>query len=99
MLKLSQRRVCRVIDEFTNECLAIRIDRRLNAVDVIDTLSDLLILRGVLAHSRSDNGLEFIAKAVRDWIAAVGAKTAYIAPGSPWENGFIESFNARLHEP
>jgi len=91
-------RMLNVIDEFTHECLAIRIDRRLKAVDVIDTLSDLFILRGVPAHIRSDNGPEFIAKAVRDWITAVGARTAYIAPGSPWENGFIESFNARLRD-
>ena len=85
-----------IIDEFTHECLAIRIDRRLKAIDVIDVLSDLFILRGVPGHVRSDNGPEFVAKAVQGWIGAVGAKTAYIAPGSPWENGFIESFNARL---
>ena len=85
-----------VIDEFTHESLAIRIERRLKSTDVIDVLSDLFILRGVPRHIRSDNGPEFVAKAVQDWIAAVGAKTAYITPGSPWENGFIESFNARL---
>jgi transposase InsO family protein len=62
---------------------------------VIDVLSDLFILRGVPAHIRSDNGPEFVAKAVQEWIAAVGAKTAYIERGSPWENGYIESFNAR----
>ena len=78
-----------VIDEFTHECLAIRIDRKLKAVDVIDVLSDLLILRGVPGHIRSDNGPEFVAKAVQEWIAAVGARTAYIAPGSPWENGYM----------
>ena len=61
-------------------------------------LSDLFILRGVPGHIRSDNGPEFIAKAVQDWIAAVGARTAYIERGSPWENGFIESFNARLRD-
>ncbi len=81
-----------VIDEFTHEALAIRVDRRLKVVDVIDMLSDLFILRGVPEHIRSDNGPEFIAKAVQEWIGAVGAKTAYIEPGSPWENGFIESF-------
>ncbi|HEV7327125.1 MAG TPA: IS3 family transposase [Bosea sp. (in: a-proteobacteria)] len=91
-------RMLNIIDEFTHECLAIRIDRRLKAIDVIDGLSDLFILRGVLEHIRSDNGPEFVAKAVQDWISAVGAKTAYIAPGSPWENGFIESFNARLRD-
>jgi transposase InsO family protein len=87
-----------VIDEFTHEALAIRVDRRLKAVDVIDVLSDLFILRGAPEHIRSDNGPEFIAKAVQDWIGAVGAKTAYIEPGSPWENGFVESFNARLRD-
>jgi transposase InsO family protein len=65
---------------------------------VIDLLSDLFILRGVPAHIRSDGGPEFVARAVQGWIAAVGAKTAYITPGSPWENGYVESFNARLRD-
>jgi putative transposase len=91
-------RMLSVIDEFTHECLAIRVDRKLKAIDVIDVLSDLFILRGVPGHIRSDNGPEFIAKAVQQWITAVGAKTAYIAPGSPWENGYVESFNARLRD-
>jgi putative transposase len=91
-------RMLNVIDEFTHECLAIRVARKLKAVDVIDVLADLFILRGVPGHVRSDNGPEFIARALQDWIAAVGATTAYIAPGSPWENGFIESFNARLRD-
>lgn len=87
-----------VIDEFTLEALAIRVGRKLKAVDIIEALSDLFNLRGVPEHIRSDNGPEFISRAVQDWIAAVGAKTAYIEPGSPWDNGFIESFNARLRE-
>ena len=91
-------RMLNVLDEFTHECLAIRINRRLKAIDVIDVLSDLFILRGIPGHIRSDNGPEFVAKAVREWIAAVGAKAAYIEPGSPWENGYIESFNARLRD-
>ena len=91
-------RMLTVIDEFTHESLAIRVDRKLNSTDVIDVLSDLFILRGVPEHVRSDNGPEFVATAVQKWIAAVGATTAYIAPGSPWENGFIESFNARLRD-
>jgi putative transposase len=91
-------RMLNVMDEFTHECLSIRVARRLNSTDVIDVLSDLFILRGVPGHVRSDNGPEFIAKAVQDWITAVGAKTAYIAPGSPWENGYVESFNARLRD-
>ncbi len=65
---------------------------------MIDVLSDLFILRGVPGHVRSDNGPEFVAEAVREWITAVGARTAYIAPGSPWENGYVESFNARLRD-
>ena len=91
-------RTLNVVDEFTRECLAIRVARKLNSTDVIDVLSDLFILRGVPGHIRSDNGSEFIAQAVQDWIKAVGAKTAYIAPGSPWENGYVESFNARLRD-
>ena len=91
-------RMLNVVDEFTHECLAIRIARKLKAVDVIDVLSELFILRGIPGHIRSDNGPEFVAKAVEEWIAAVGAKAAYIAPGSPWENGYIESFNARLRD-
>ncbi len=91
-------RMLNIIDEFTHECLAIRVARRLKSIDVIDALSDLFILRGVPGHIRSDNGPEFIAKAVQDWIGAVGARTAYIERGSPWENGFIESFNARLRD-
>jgi len=87
-----------IIDEFTHECLTIRIDRKLKSIDVIDVLSGLFILRGVPEHIRSDNGPEFVAKAVQEWITAVGVKTAYITPGSPWENGFIESFNARLRD-
>jgi putative transposase len=65
---------------------------------VIDVLSDLFVLRGVPGHVRSDNGPEFVAEAVQEWITAVGARTAYIAPGSPWENGYVESFNARLRD-
>ena len=91
-------RMLNVIDEFTHEALAIRSDRKLNSTDVIDVLTDLFILRGTPEHVRSDNGPEFIARAVQEWIAAVGARTAYIEPGSPWENGFIESFNARLRD-
>jgi putative transposase len=91
-------RMLNVIDEFTRECLAIRVGRKLNSVDVVDLLSDLFILRGVPGHVRSDNGPEFIAKAVRAWIAAVGATTAYIEPGSPWENGYCESFNSKLRD-
>lgn len=91
-------RMLNIIDEFTRECLSIRIARKLNSTDVIDVLSDLFILRGVPGHIRSDNGPEFAARAVRDWIVAVGAKTAFIEPGSPWENGYCESFNSKLRD-
>ena len=91
-------RTLNILDEFSRECLAIKVERKLNATSVIDALSDLFVLRGVPAFIRSDNGPEFVAQAVRHWIAAVGAKTAYIAPGSPWENGYCESFNARFRD-
>ena len=91
-------RTLNILDEFSRECLAIRVKRKLNSTDVIDALTDLFILRGPPAYVRSDNGPEFVAQAVRDWIAAVGAKTAYIEPGSPWENGYVESFNARFSD-
>ena len=76
----------------------IRVKRKLNSFDVIDVLTDLFILRGPPAFIRSDNGPEFVAEAVRDWISAVGSKTAYIEPGSRWEDGYCESFNARLRD-
>ena len=78
--------------------LPVKTERKPNSTEVIDTLTDLFILRSVPAYIRSDNGLEIIAQAVRDWIAAVCAKTAYIEPGSPWENGYCESFNARFRD-
>src|SRR5690606_41305509 len=84
--------------EFTSDSLAVRVARKLTQADGIDALSVLLILRGVPGDVRSDNGPEFIAKAVREWIVAVGAKTAIIEPGSPWENGYCESFNSKLRD-
>ena len=87
-----------LLDEFTKEALMIRVDRKLNSTDVLDALTDLFILRGPPAFVRSDNGPEFVAKAVRDWIAAIGAKAAFIEPGSPWENGYCESFNGRFRD-
>ncbi|WP_338273376.1 IS3 family transposase [Roseicyclus marinus] len=91
-------RTLNILDEHSRECLAIKTKRKLNSGDVIDALSDLFIMRGVPAYIRSDNGPEFVAQAVRDWISAVGARTAYIEPGSPWENGYCESFNARFRD-
>ena len=91
------RMLC-IIDEFTRESLAIRVARKLKATDVIEALCDLFVTRGIPAHIRSDNGPEFVAVALRHWIAAVGARTAYIEPGSPWENGYCESFNGKLRD-
>jgi putative transposase len=91
-------RTLSIIDEFTKEALVIRVKRRLNSTDVVDALTDLFILRGRPEFIRSDNGAEFIAKKVRAWIGAVGAKTAFITPGSPWENCYCESFNARFRD-
>ena len=87
-----------VVDEFTRECLAIRVAWRFTSTSVIDVLTDLFIARGIPEHIRSDQGPEFVAKAVKEWIAAVGAKTAYIEKGSPWENGYVESFNGKLRD-
>lgn len=91
-------RMLNVVDEFTRECLTIRVARKLGAADVIDVLAGLFILRGTPGHVRSDNGPEFAATAVKDWISGVGAKTAFIEPGSPWENGYVESFNGKLRD-
>ena len=91
-------RTLNIIDEYTREALMIRVDRKLNSTVVLDALTDLFILRGPPEYIRSDNVLEFITLKVQDWIAAVGAKTAYIEPGSPWENGYCESFNARFRD-
>ena len=89
-------RMLTLIDEFTRECLAIDVARKLNHDDVLERLAWLMATRGVPDHIRSDNGSEFTAKAVRDWLKRVGVKTLYITPGSPWENGYIESFNGKL---
>ena len=91
-------RMFNVIDEYTRECLAIRVRRKLNSKDVLMVLSKLFIQRGVPAHVRSDNGSEFVAKIIRKWCADTQVKTLYIAPGSPWENGYCESFNGKLQD-
>jgi putative transposase len=91
------RMLC-VVDEFTREALAIKVDRKLGSAQVIESLANLMLERGVPEHIRSDNGPEFVAQAVRDWITAVGSKTAYIEPGSPRENGYVESFNSKLRD-
>ncbi len=89
-------RMLTIIDEWTRECLAIDVARHLRSDDVLYRLAALFVDRGPPDHIRSDNGSEFTAKAVRDWLARVGVTTLYIAPGSPWENGYNESFNGKL---
>ena len=91
-------RLLTMIDEFTRECLAIRAGRRMTSQHVIDLLAELFILKGVPDHLRCDNGPEMTASAVREWLAWVGVKTLYIEPGSPWENGYCESFNGKLRD-
>ena len=91
-------RLMTLIDEFTRECLAIRVARRINSLGVIETMADVMLVRGVPEHIRSDNGPEMTAKIVRHWLGQVGAKTLYIEPGSPWENGYCESFNGKLRD-
>jgi len=91
-------RLLTLIDEFTRECLAIRVARRINSLGVIETMADVMLMKGIPEHIRSDNGPEMTAKIVRQWLAQVGAKTLYIEPGSPWENGYCESFNGKLRD-
>jgi transposase InsO family protein len=91
------RMLC-VIDEFTRECLAIRVERKLNSRDVLDTLGELFVEHGPPEHIRSDNGPEFIATALREWLENLNVRTLYIEPGSPWENGYCESFNSKLRD-
>lgn len=91
-------RMLTVLDEYSRECLAIDVARKLSSEDVLERLTDLFIRRGVPDYIRSDNGAEFTAHAVRDWLARVGVRTLYIEPGSPWENGYIESFNGKLRD-
>jgi putative transposase len=91
-------RMLTLIDEYTRECLAIRVARRLSSHEVLDTLAEVMLGRGIPEHIRSDNGPEFIATELRQWLARLGARTLYIEPGSPWENGYCESFNGKLRD-
>jgi len=91
-------RLLTLIDEHTRQCLAIKVARRLNCFNVIETLADAMLAHGVPQYVRSDNGAEMSAKVVRDWLHQVGSKTLYIEPGSPWENGYNESFNGKLRD-
>ena len=89
-------KILTLIDEYTRECLAIDVDRNIRSQGVLDRLTDLFIMRGIPEHIRSDNGAEFTSKAVRKWLNRLDVRTLYIEPGSPWENGYIESFNGKL---
>jgi transposase InsO family protein len=91
-------RMLTLIDEFTRECLAIRVARRLGSYEVIETLADVMLFRGIPENIRSDNGSEFVAEELRNWLEKVGTGTLYIEPGSPWENGYCESFNGKLRD-
>jgi putative transposase len=91
-------RILNIIDEYTRECLATFVKRRITSQDVIDQLFQLFIFRGIPVYIRSDNGPEFTAKAIRRWLNHVGVETLFIEPGSPWENGYIESFNGKLRD-
>ncbi len=91
-------RILNIIDEYTRECLTILVKRHITSQDVIDQLFELIIFRGIPEHIRSDNGPEFTAKAVRNWLNRLSVKTLFIEPGSPWENGYIESFNGKLRD-
>ena len=91
-------RILTLIDEYTRECLAIRVERRMGSLEVIETLSDVMLWRGIPEHIRSDNGPEFVAQKLRQWLGNLGTGTLYIELGSPWENGYCESFNGKLRD-
>jgi len=90
--------ILNIIDEYSGECLAILVKRRITSHDVIVQISDLFIVRGISEHISSDNGTVFAAKAVRSWLNRLDVKRLCIEPGSPWENGYIESFNGKLRD-
>ena len=94
----SKFRMLTVIDEFTRRCMAVVVERRLNSDNVLHCLTELFVQHGPPDHIRSDNGSELTAHAVRDWLGRIGVKTLYIEPGSPWENGYNESFNSKLRD-
>ena len=91
-------RLLTIMDEYTRECLAIVVGRRLTSEDVLDQLTELFLTRGIPDYIRSDNGSEFTAGVVREWLARLRVRTLYITPGSPWENGYIESFNGKVRD-
>lgn len=87
-----------IVDEYTRECLALRVGRSIKAQDAIDVLAELFAMQGVPEHLRSDNGPEFIARGMREWLKLLQVGTLYIEPGSPWENGYAESFNSKCRD-
>jgi putative transposase len=91
-------KILNIIDEYTRECLATLVARKIKSEDVLDQLFNLFVFRGIPGHIRSDNGPEFTARAVRKWLNRLGVKTLFIEPGSPWENGYIKSFNGKLRD-
>ena len=91
-------RLLTLLDEYTRECLAIRLERRMGSLEVSETLSEVMLWRGIPEHIRSDNGPEFVAQKLRQWLGKLGTGTLYIEPGSPWENGYCESFNGKLRD-
>jgi len=91
-------RILAVIDEYTRECLSMYVSRRIRSEDVLERLYELFLTRGVPEHIRSDNGAEFTARAVRNWLEDLGVTTLFIEPGSPWENGYVESYIGKLRD-
>lgn len=87
-----------IVDEYTRECLALDVNHRMKAEDVLDVLAELFVLRGIPRHIRSDNGPEFVAQTIRRWLKQAGVATLYIEPGSPWENAYAESFHSRFRD-
>jgi putative transposase len=94
----SQLKWLSVVDEYTRECLALKVDRGITSQHVVDTLAEPFAMRGVPREIRSDNGTEFVAHALQRWLGVVGVGTLYIEPGSPWENGYAKSLDGRLRD-
>lgn len=91
-------RILNIMDEYSRECLSVSVDRKMNSYDVIERLAELFVERGTPDYLRSDNGSEFTAETIREWLNRLGVKTLFIEPGSPWENGYIESFNGKMRD-
>lgn len=87
-----------IVDEYTRECVALEVGRHYKSVDIIEVLIDLFMIRGIPQYIRSDNGPEFIAKAIKRWLGRTGVKSLYVEPGSPWQNGYVESFHSRVRD-